>query len=383
MSRRRRAAGAATQRFGMNVTETHPTVVGERAPELSEAHESKSVFQNEAHSERRSKARIRARRLSIAVALAGCLTLIVPRVALAHGPLNPVASDYIATLAHVPAPLQAHVVDGDLRMWLRAPPRLTVIVLGYNGVPYLRFSRRGVQANTNSSMYYLNLTPPVNPPPSFTRGKPVRWRLISGGHQYEWHDGRLGALATVAVAASTRYVGRWQIPLEVDGRLVSMSGPVLHRPAPSILWFWPIVVVLACFLAGLRVRSPELDRRVARALGIVALLAFVTVAVGRSLHGRPTVTVFQWIELMISLSFAAWALLRLLRGRAGNLLLLVVAFFALYAGILTIPTLTHGYVLLAVPPFLGRTAAALCLGTVPALALSVMRLFDAPAAPGV
>ncbi len=339
----------------MSLTDTH-SHAGERAPE--------------------SKARIRARRLLLALILASCLTLSAPAAALAHGPLNPVATDYIATLGHVPAPLQAHVVDGDLRMWLRVPPRTSVTVLGYNGVPYLRFSRRGVQVNTNSSMYYLNLTPPVTPPPSFTRGKPVRWQLISSGHQYEWHDGRLGALAAVAVAASTRYVGRWQIPLVIDGRLESMSGSVLHRAAPSILWFWPIVVLLVCFLAGWRVRSPELDQRIANALGIVALLALTIVCVGRSLHGRPTVTVFQWIELAVVLVFATWAVVRVLRRRASYLLLLMVAVVALYEGILTIPTLTHGYVLLAEPALLARVGATLCLASVPALILMVMRLFD-------
>jgi len=303
--------------------------------------------------------------------------LLAPASASAHGPLNPVASDYVATIGRVPASLQAKVVDGDLRMWLQSPPDLTVVLLDYNGAPYLRFSSQGVQANSNSSMYYLNQTPPSIPPTNLTRRTPVHWELVTSGHQYEWHDGRLHALAAIAVTPSTRYVGRWQIPLVINGRLTSMSGSVFHRSAPSLLWFWPIIVLIACVLAGWRLRDPELDRRLANVLGVVALVAVAIVSIGRGLHGRPTVSVFQLIELTVALSFTSAAVVRVLRGQARYFLLLMVAVVALYEGILTVPTLTHGYVLLAVPAFLGRTACALCLGTVPCLLLMVLRLFDA------
>lgn len=324
----------------------------------------------------RRRARL-GRLLRRSTALALALLGAIPAVASAHGPINPVASDYVATITHVPVPLQAKVVDGDLRLWLQSPARLTVVVLDYNGAPYLRFDSRGVQANTNSSMYYLNQTPAEVPPTNLTRASPIRWQGVTGSHQYEWHDGRLHALAAVAVTPSTRYVGRWEIPLLIDGRLTSMSGSVFHRHAPSILWFWPIAVLIGCVLAGWRLRDPELDRKLADLLGASALLSLAVLSIGRDLHGRPGVTVFQLIELSVVLTFAAVVLVRVVRGRASYLLLLMVAVVALYEGILTLPTLTHGYVLLALTPFLARCACVICLGTVPCLLLMVTRLFDA------
>ena len=77
----------------------------------------------------------------------------VPGVARAHGPVAPVATDYLARVTRAPAGLDAHVVDGYLRLWLRVRPRETVEVLDYLGAPYLRFSRSGVYVNRNSQMY--------------------------------------------------------------------------------------------------------------------------------------------------------------------------------------------------------------------------------------
>ena len=117
--------------------------------------------------------------------------------AAAHGPSAPVATSYVARVSRVPAGLNAKVVNGDLKMWLRVPESMTLVVIDYRGAPYLRFSRSGVQVNENSSMYYLNQTPiPATPPSSLGRSTPAHWKQVSSGHTYDWHDGRLHALAT-------------------------------------------------------------------------------------------------------------------------------------------------------------------------------------------
>lgn len=89
----------------------------------------------------------------------------VPDVAAAHGPVAPVATSYLATVSSVPAGIEAQVIDGYVRMWLRVSPRLTVVALDYRHAPYLRFSRSGVQVNLNSTMWYLNQTPSPRPHP--------------------------------------------------------------------------------------------------------------------------------------------------------------------------------------------------------------------------
>ena len=86
---------------------------------------------------------------------------------------------------------------------------------------------------------------------------------MSSGHAYGWHDGRLHALATTALAPGATYLGRWQVPLRVDGARSAIAGGLYFAASPSIVWFWPILVTLACVLAARRLRRPELDERVA------------------------------------------------------------------------------------------------------------------------
>ena len=142
------------------------------------------------------------------------------------------------------------------------------------------------------------------------------------------------------------------------------------------MWFWPIVVLLACVLASWRVRRPRLDALVARLLAIAAVSAITVAAIGRGLHGRPTVSVIQLIELGLVLSLVGWALFHVLTARAGYFAYFVIAFVAVWEGLNLLPTLLHGYVLVALPAFLARSATVLCLGAGAGLLLLVFRLAD-------
>ena len=171
-------------------------------------------------------------------------------------------------------------------------------MLDYRGAPYLRFTHAGVQVNHNSAMYYLNQTPLAQTPPLDNgRATPPSWQQVSSAHDYGWHDARLGALSTIALPPGTRYVGRWSIPLLIAGRPASISGSVWYAPRPSIIWFWSIVVLLACVVAAWRVRRPSLDAGLARALGATSLVAFALGGAGQDLHGRPNVSSTQLVEL--------------------------------------------------------------------------------------
>jgi hypothetical protein len=330
----------------------------------------------------RQRERRRDRQRVVALVLIAALVfLALPGPAAAHGPPSPVATSYVARLSRVPAGLDAKVVNGDLRMWLRVPKLMTVVVLDYRGAPYLRFSRSGVQVNENSSMYYLNQAPvPATPPTNLSAGTPPHWRQVSSGHTYNWHDGRLHALATVALSPATKYVGRWSIPLEIDGRLASISGGVWHRASPPIVWFWPIIVMLACALAAWRSRRPALDARLARMLSVAALLGAAVAGSARELYGRPTVPAFHVVELAAILAFAAWGVRQVLVGRPGYFSFFTISLVALWEGVELIPTLTHGYTLTAVPGFVARASAVLCLGAGASLLLFVFRLVRPSAA---
>jgi hypothetical protein len=319
----------------------------------------------------------RARAAALGLALTAATLLVVAPAASAHGPIDPIASSYLARVGSVPPGLEAKVVDGDLRMWLRVPPSISVVILDYRGAPYLRFSPTGVAVNQNSAMYYLNQTPvALTPPPRLGPNTPPRWEQVSGGHSYSWHDGRLHALASEALAPGASFAGRWRLPILVNGNRTAITGGLWHAGNPSIVWFWPLVVLLACVLAGWRLRRPRLDAELARGLGLTAVVALSVAVVTRDLHGRPDVSVFQMIELSVVLAFAVWALRRLLFVRHGYFTYLVIAIVALWQGAELIPTLLQGFVLAAGPAFLVRTAAILCLATGSALLLMVFRLAD-------
>ncbi|MBV9472477.1 MAG: hypothetical protein JO206_05875 [Solirubrobacterales bacterium] len=303
----------------------------------------------------------------------------LPQAAHAHGPVAPLASSYLARVTALPPGLHAKIVDGDQRMWLEAPPSETVTVLDYQGAPYLRFDSAGVQVNQNSAMYYLNQTPVAEtPPPNLTASTPPSWQRASGGHSFSWHDGRLHALAAVALLPGKRLVGNWRVALRIDGRPSMISGGLWHAPDPSIVWFWPIVVLLACVLAARRVRRRELDRLTARGVSLATLAALGAVGIGRGLHGRPTVSVLQWIELAVMLAFVVWALRRVLFVRSGYFIYIAIALIAVWQGVELIPTLVHGYVLIAIPAFLTRACTVVCLGGGVSLLLLAFRLAEEP-----
>jgi hypothetical protein len=317
------------------------------------------------------------------VALGGILVAAVliafPAAAQAHGPINPVATDYSARIAHVPAGLTAQVIDGDQAMWLRAPSRAMLFVLDPRGAPYLRFSPAGVAVNTNSELFYLNQTPVAQTPPAgLTRTTPPAWQEVSSGHTYLWHEGRLHAPAALARPASGSYAGAFSVPLVLNGRTAAVTGGVWYTGAPSIVWFWPIPVLLLCLLAARRLHDPALDRACVTGLTLLVALAVALATLARNLHGRPGVSAFGIAELAVTLAFTGWVIRRAVAGQAGFLTSFVLAFVALWEGITLLPTLTHGYVLLALPAFVGRMAAVICLGGGLALLLAALRLSEDP-----
>jgi hypothetical protein len=310
-------------------------------------------------------------------ALLGAVAILAlaPAAARAHGPVAPVATDYVAKVGQLPTGLTAKVVDGDQKLWLSVPPQMTALVLDYRFAPYLRFSRSGVQVNTNSEMYYLNATPlPQTPPGGLTRTTPPAWQMVTSSHDDSWHDARLAALADTALPPDTSYVGRWSVKLMVDGRLSSIGGGVWHAGAPSLVWYWFVLVLIACALAAWRVRSAALDTRVAQLLGCSALLAFALGGAAQNLQGRPTVSIVQLAELAAILVFVAWGLQQTLRRKAGYFAYLVFALIALWEGLVLFPTLTHGFTLLALPAPVVRVATVLCIGCGFAILPLVFRL---------
>lgn len=308
----------------------------------------------------KQRPRLAGRLLASAIA-ASVLTLLAPAAAQAHGPVDPSGSTYLARIAHVPAGLEAKAIDGDLRLWMRASPSLNVFVVDYRGAPYLHFERDGVFVNQNSSMYFLNQIPPVTPSTDLGSDTRPDWHRVSAGHTYVWHDGRLHAGATQARQPGTRFAGDWSVPVRIDGTAAAIRGGLYYAPPPSPVWFWPVAVALGCVLAGVRLRRPVLDLRLARISGGIALAGFVIASIGHQLHGRPGVSTGNVLALVVELAAAAVAAWWLFARQPHWLLLAAIAALTLWQGVSLIAALEDGWVLLALPAVVGRVAVAACL----------------------
>jgi hypothetical protein len=311
----------------------------------------------------------------LAVVLGGLAT---PSVALAHGPVNPAASSFLATVGSHPPGMRPVVVDGDQRLWLHVDPRITAIIIDNRGAPYLRFSTRGVAVNRNSAMYYPNQVPVQQAPANLGPATRPAWSMVSSGHGYSWHDGRLHALAATALTPGSSYVGTWRIPVRVNGHPAAITGVLRHAADPSLVWFWPIIVALACILAALRVRDTGLDRRVARTLAAMAILAFGTAGIGEELHGRPGVSPWQYVMLAAILAFVVWGLRRVVRGPYGWFGYFVIAVAAVWQGASLVGVLTQGFVLIALPVAVARIAVVACLAAGAGLLPVIFRLAELP-----
>lgn len=306
-----------------------------------------------------------------------CLGVISPATAAADGPVTPTATDYLARITRSPAGIDAKVVDGYLNLWMSVAARESVVVHDFEGAPWVRFDRAGVQVNHNSQEYYLSQVPvPAVPPNKLTRSTPPHWVSVSNGHTYMWREGRMHALAAIALAPGISRVGTWTIAMTIAGHPATLVGALWYRGPPSIIWFWPILVFLCCALAAWRVRSPELDKRLGKVLTLALLVLIAIAMAGRYLHGRPGISPGNVVLLLVIIAALALAAGRVLSGRSGLPLLLATAVVALWAGLTLITVLTHGYVLLAVPAFVARSVTAALLGGSLSLALIGVRALD-------
>jgi hypothetical protein len=188
---------------------------------------------------------------ALAILLAAAASLALPAVAAAHGEGGE-ATGFTSTVEGVSPDLpglELRVLDGDDRLFLRNETGLEVVVLGYEGEPYLRFADDGVYRNVRSPAVYLNADRyalgevPASADPDAT---PV-WRRAKSGDAYEWHDHRIQWMSTIApdeIRAdpdSPRHVFDWEVPITVEGRPAAIAGSLDYAPVDDGPTAWVVV----------------------------------------------------------------------------------------------------------------------------------------------
>jgi hypothetical protein len=292
----------------------------------------------------------------------------LPSTASAHGKSAPVATNFearILRLAPASRALEAKVVDGDRALWVRTRAKATVLVPGTEGEPLLLFVPAGVFVNLRSltaqsdGIDRLELRPAADP-----RAPPM-WHRLTSGHTYLWHEHRLHALEALARGHRGEGVlGRWSVPLLVDGRRHELTGVLVYRP-PGSTWPWILLAgVLAVSVAASLAVSSAFARRVAVLGALAATLLVWAVRLGRESYGRPSVGVTGYVEIAFT-SLVGMALLYGLIHRDRGVRVFaafLVAFGCLYQGLTMLPVLTHAVALTALPTPVAQVAVALILG---------------------
>ena len=319
--------------------------------------------------------------LVVAVAATG-LVVAIPAPATAHTVSGPRPTNYRTTLRSVTPQVpgvQVRVVDLGNKLELTNRTATDLIVLGYDGEPYLRIGPRGVYENLRSAATYLNRTRAGTPPvPDIARTASAatapRWDRVSSGHTATWHDHRIHWMGTSPPPAAQldpgafhRINARWVVPLRYNDRPVVITGRLDWVPGPSG-WPWlPVIAALGAigFVAAYRKRSGVAIAAVALLVAI-DLAHTVTAEVARpgsdlaktvQFVGDNFVSIVVWIAAVLTIK-------GLRRGDAVARygLVLVGAMVALVTGLSDLSSLWKSQLEITGPLLLARAEVAVGLG---------------------
>ncbi len=149
-------------------------------------------------------------------------------------------SKVVAIRPAVPG-LTVRVVGGDDRLRLENRSGAEIVVLGYDGEPYLRIGANGVFHNLHSPAVYLNRDrfARVSVPLSADPRAPPRWKLVSSHPVREWHDHRIQWMAAGAPPAVRDRPGEshpifaWRVPARIGARPLAVTGKLDYVPPPD------------------------------------------------------------------------------------------------------------------------------------------------------
>jgi len=156
--------------------------------------------------------------------------------------------------------IQAIMLGGDDRLVVHNNTGETLIIKGYSGEPYLRFSKDAVYQNDRSPAVFLNSDRYANvqvPPTVSAKAKP-QWEKMLPGHAFTWHDHRVHWMSPILPPAvqkdpgKTHYIFNWTIPAELNGKPLTIHGTLNYVPpatSSSPRW-WLLAVLVTLAVVG-------------------------------------------------------------------------------------------------------------------------------------
>jgi hypothetical protein len=293
------------------------------------------------------------------------------------------------TTPRVPG-LTVRPTDLGNELELRNDTGADVVVLGYQGEPYLRVGPRGVFENRRSPATYLNRTRDgkTRVPGDADPGAAPEWNRLASGTVARWHDHRAHWMGTddppeVARAPDQRHVvDHWSLQLRRGTQDVTVAGDLLWLPGPSP-WGWVLgALAIALALVALS-RTPIWRWVLAGALGIVVVSETAHVvgtwnATSAAFATKIGASVYSIGGIALAVVALVWLVVRPPYNAIPAVLFagLIVAFAG---GLADLTTLTHSQLPTDVPTDVARLEVALALGLGAGLASSAALRLRPPA----
>jgi hypothetical protein len=153
--------------------------------------------------------------------------------------------------------LSVVVLDYDDRLQLRNETGKPLVVLGYQGEPYLAFRDGRVLRNANSPATYLNddRFGQVELPARADATAAPEWEEVSVREQFDWHDHRIHWMSETLppkvreARDRTHHVFEWAVPARLDGDPLTIAGSLDYEPPPDGVPY-PLVAVLGLLVLG-------------------------------------------------------------------------------------------------------------------------------------
>jgi hypothetical protein len=293
-----------------------------------------------------------------------CATLAAPAVASAHARSATVALDYRLVLDRAATSIpgvHVSILDGDRSLHI-ATTGPVVVVHGDLGEPMLRIGPTGTTvSHASTTAVAEKLTRPGH-----------GWQRLSGGSAFTWHEHRL---APPPFGSQTGAVARFTIPVQVDGRSLTIGGAFVRHARPAI-WPWLAVAVVFAALVALALRAGV---HVATPLGAAAGLAALVSLVAFSVKDAPNGQV-AWVQIGLGAALAAALYVVLIRSpeprRTAVAGILGGAAAAVSLGSLGV--FRHGVVISALPPDVSRAVLELAFVAGVAAAATSLRMERRP-----
>ena len=335
---------------------------------------------------------VRALRRSITVLLSVLVVAVAtaPAAAAHSGPPGPTnLASHIDGIRPATTAVTVRLLDLSRQIELRMQGHHVIVVLGYNGEPYLRIDDGGAWENERSPAVYLDQgTNGVPIPPDADPAAPPRWRHISSDTVVRWHDHRTHwmspLLPTVVREEPDRVhvLTAWELPVRIDDVATSVAGTITWTPGPNPAHWWAIAAVIGALLSvvaliGLRTRPTAAGVALASIQLSAAGAAAVTYAFvpdsSASIAGRLLTRV---VLLAVPATGILIGLRWLVRGRPVDGWLFVgtaATFLTLIGGFARSAVFSRSHLDASGPPTATRLLVACTLGAGMALVVSSLR----------